>query len=57
MIDRIAERAAERAVEKVIDHMYREVGRNVLNKLAWLTGIVVVSVTLWLAGNGHLKGP
>lgn len=50
-IDEIAERAAERALEKV----YAEVGRNVLRKVAWLLGVVVVSVAIWLAGKGVLK--
>ena len=49
-IEAIAERAAEVALNKV----YAEVGKNVLKKLAWLTGVVVIGIALWLAGNGSL---
>lgn len=50
-IDVIAERAANRALEKV----YADIGKNALRKLAWLAGIVVVSLALWLAGKGQLQ--
>jgi hypothetical protein len=49
-IDAIAERAAEVALNKV----YTEVGKNVLKKLAWLTGAAVVGLFMWLAGNNSL---
>lgn len=49
-IEAIAERAAERALEKV----YAEVGRSVLRKLAWLVGIIVVTVAMWVAGRDVL---
>ena len=49
-IEAIAERAAEVALNKV----YAEVGKNVLKKLAWLTGVAVIGLALWLAGNGSL---
>jgi len=49
-IEAIAERAAEVALNKV----YAEVGKNVLKKLAWLTGVAVIGIALWLAGNGSL---
>jgi hypothetical protein len=49
-IEEIAERAAEVALIKV----YAEVGKNVLKKLAWLTGVVVIGIAIWLAGNGNL---
>lgn len=49
-IDVIAERAAEVALNKV----YADVGRGVLRKLAWLTGVAVIGLALWLAGNGSL---
>lgn len=49
-IEAIAERAAEVALNKV----YAEVGKNVLKKLAWLTGAAIVGLALWLAGNGSL---
>lgn len=49
-MDAIAERAADKAIEKI----YAEVGKNVLRRLAWLIGLIVISVALWLAGNKAL---
>jgi len=49
-IDAIAEKAAQRALDKV----YADVGRGVLKKLAWLVGIAVVGLLIWLAKDGHL---
>lgn len=49
-IDAIAERAAEVALEKV----YTEVGKSVLKKLAWLTGVAVVGLAMWLASHNSL---
>lgn len=49
-INDIAEKAAEVALNKV----YTEVGRNVLKKLAWLTGVAILGLAMWLAGSGHL---
>jgi hypothetical protein len=49
-IDVIAERAAEVALNKV----YTEVGKNVLKKLAWLTGAAVIGLAMWLAGHNSL---
>lgn len=45
-IDAIAERAAKKALQSV----YAEVGRSVLKKLAWLTGVVVLGLAMWLIG-------
>lgn len=44
-LDSIAERAAKKALQSV----YAEVGQSVLKKVAWLVGLVVVGVALWLA--------
>lgn len=49
-IDNIAEKAARRALQIV----YAEIGQNVLRKLAWLTGVVVIGLALWLAGKNAL---
>jgi hypothetical protein len=49
-IEAIAERAAEVALEKV----YTEVGRSVLKKLAWITGVAVVGLFMWLGGHSSL---
>lgn len=50
-IELIADRAAEKALEKV----YAEVGKNVLKRLAWLVGVVVVGLGIWLAGKDLIK--
>lgn len=44
-IEHIADKAADRALEKV----YTEVGKSVLKKLAWIVGVIIVSVMVWLA--------
>lgn len=49
-IEMIAERAADVAFKKI----YEEVGKNVLKKLAWLTGAAVIGLALWLAGHNSL---
>jgi len=49
-IDAIAERAAEVALEKV----YTEVGKSVLKKLAWLTGVAVIGLAMWLGSHNSL---
>lgn len=49
-IDAIAEKAARKALQIV----YAEIGRNVLRKLAWLTGVVVIGLAMWLAGKNAL---
>lgn len=49
-IDAIAERAAKKALEGV----YADVGRSVLKKLAWLAGVVVLGLALWLIGKDSL---
>jgi hypothetical protein len=49
-IEAIAERAAEVALNKV----YTEVGKNVLKKLAWLTGAAVLGLAMWLSSHGSL---
>lgn len=47
-IEAIAERAAEVAFEKI----YKEVGKSVLTKLAWMAGAAVVGLFIWFGG-GH----
>lgn len=51
LIEHIAERAAERVLNKV----YQGIGRNVVRKTAWVVGLVIVSVTIFLAGKGIIK--
>lgn len=50
-IDKIAERAAA----KVLINIQLQVGRGVLNKLAWIIGAIVVGVSLWLSAKGIIK--
>lgn len=47
-IEAIAERAAEVAFEKI----YKEVGKTVLTRLAWMAGAAVVGLFMWF-GSGH----
>ena len=47
-IETIAERAAEVAFEKI----YKEVGKSVLTRLAWMAGAAVIGLFMW-AGTGH----
>ena len=47
-IEAIAERAAEVAFEKI----YKEVGKSVLTRLAWMAGAAVVGLFMWV-GAGH----
>ena len=49
-IDAIAEKAARKALQIV----YAEIGQNVLKKIAWLTGVVVIGLALFLAGKESL---
>jgi len=49
-IDEIADRAAQKALEKV----YAQVGASVLKKLAWLVGVAVIGLVMWLGSNGNL---
>lgn len=49
-IDAIAERAAKKALQSV----YAEVGQSVLKKAAWLAGLVVIGLALWLIGKDSL---
>ena len=49
-IDAIAERAAKKALQSV----YAEVGQSVLKKAAWLVGLVVVGLAIWLIGKDSL---
>jgi hypothetical protein len=51
-IEEIAERAAERAMAKLTDHMYKQVGKSVVNKLFWVVGVISVGLYLWLKQKG-----
>jgi hypothetical protein len=49
-LDAFAERAAKNALQSV----YAEVGRSVLRKAAWLAGVAVLGLALWLIGKDSL---
>lgn len=49
-IDRIAEAAAKKALQKV----YAEIGQSVLRKLAWLVGIALLGLLIWLGSKNAL---
>ena len=53
--ERAAERAAEKALEKLTDHLYREVGKSVVEKLFYLIGVCAVALYLWLQHKGVIS--
>lgn len=55
VLEKIAERAAEKAIEKLTDHLYREVGKSVVEKLFYLIGVCVVALYLWLQHKGVIS--
>lgn len=54
-IEEIAERAANKAVAKLTDQVYREVGKNVLQKFTCVVGAIAVALFLWLQSKGLIK--
>ncbi len=54
-IERIAERAAEKAVAKLTDHVYREVGRGVVQRFVWIVGALAVGLFIWAKSQGFIK--
>lgn len=45
---------ATKAAHKALDLVYAEVGKSVLKRLAWIAGILVLSLLMFLAGKGVL---
>lgn len=54
-VDAIAERAASKAIEQLTNHVYREIGRSVVQKATLIIGACAVGVWLWLKSNGYIK--
>lgn len=54
-IEEIAEKAATKALAKMETHLYTMVGKSVLNKLFYLTGMVAVALYFYLHSNGWIK--
>jgi hypothetical protein len=48
------EAIAEKAAAKALQIVYAEVGKNVLRKAAWLAGVAVIGLAIFLAGKGSL---
>lgn len=48
------EAIAEKAAAKALQIVYAEVGKNVLRKAAWLAGVAVIGLAIFLAGRGSL---
>ena len=51
-LEKIAERAAEKAIKKLTNHVYQEVGRNVISKFVYVVGACSVGLYLWLKSKG-----
>lgn len=54
-VEKIAERAAEKAVAKITDRVYRDVGKNVVQKLFWVIGVISIALFFWLQSKGLIK--
>lgn len=54
-LEHIAEKAAAKAVEKMTDHVYRQVGKGLINKLFWFAGAAATGAYLWLHAKGVVK--
>jgi hypothetical protein len=54
-LDKIAEKAAEKAVAKITDHVYKQVGKGLINKLVWVLGAFGTGAYLWLHSKGLMK--
>lgn len=44
----------DKAVEKTFQRLYQEVGKSVLTKMAWLAGVAVIGLFMWLGGHNSL---
>ena len=51
-LEELANRAAQKAVERALQQMYVEIGRGVLRKAAWVIGVGVVALGVWLNTHG-----
>lgn len=54
-IEDIAEKAADKAIEKLTNHVYQEVGKNVISKLLWLAGVLTIGIYVWFQSKGLIK--
>jgi hypothetical protein len=51
-LEAIAEAAAEKAVAKITDHVYKQVGKSLINKFIWIVGALATAAYLWLQAKG-----
>jgi hypothetical protein len=51
-IDARLEEVAELAAKKALEHVYADIGRGLLRKVAWLMGVAVIALLSWMAGKG-----
>lgn len=58
-IEEIAELAAEKgsdkALNKIITRGYTEVGKAFFSKVIWITGAIIVGITMYLQDKGIMK--
>lgn len=54
-IEQIAEEAAKRALKHMIEDGYKAVGKNVIEKGAWVVGVLACGIFAWLASKGFIK--
>lgn len=54
---REVELISDRVAEVIINRLYAHIGKSILRKLYWCTGIIVVSVTYYLNSKGIFKWP
>lgn len=53
--EEVIEHIAERAAKKVLNEVYIHVGKSVIRKAAWVVGIGVTALAIFLAGKGFIK--
>lgn len=51
-MNRIAEKAADLAVKKVTDEAFKQVGKQVISKILWMVGVLVVAAWVWYSRGG-----
>ncbi len=52
LTDAQIDKVARRAVDMAFQHMYEEVGKNVVRKVLWIIGVVAIGLAMWLSSRG-----
>lgn len=55
LTDEQLEHLVERVTEKVIENVYTNVGKSIVHKFFWVTGLAAISIVTYFAGLGHIK--